>query len=553
MTGSETPANEKQEAAAPSGRRASASALVAGGILLSRIAGLVRERVTAQYLGTSLFADAFRAGLRMPNFLQNLLGEGTLSASFIPIYSELLHQGKEKEAGRFAGAIFALLLALAGALALFGILLAPVLTTVFLPGYEGVRRELTISITRIIFPMTGVLVLAAWSLGILNSHRRFFIPYFAPVLWNAAIITALFVFGGKLPPERLVIALAWGALVGGVLQFAVQLPWVLRLERSLHISWNTRLAEVREAVRNAGPAIMGRGVVQLSGYVDIFLASLLVVGAVSTFTYAITLYILPVSLFGMSVAAAELPELSRQRAGALDVLRERTRAGLTRISFFIVPSFVAFVLLGDVIVAALFETGEFNRDDTLWVYVTLAGLATGLLASTWSRLFSSTFFALRDTRTPARYAIVRVTLSAVLGIALMLQFEGVDAGWIRLPSGAFSTVTVAGHTLGVFGLALGAGIAAWVEWWLLQRALAPRLGRVGATGGDLARMFAAAAAASAAAWGLRWALPELHPIAAAVPILGAFGLVYFAAAGLLGVAEARATFARVGRLFARLR
>ncbi len=528
-----------------------ASAVIAGGILLSRVAGLVRERVIAQFLGTSLYADAFRAGLRMPNFLQNMLGEGTLSASFIPIYSELLHEGRKEEAGRFAGAIFSLLLALAGGLALLGIVFAPLLTDIFLPGFEGARRELTIRIARIIFPMTGVLVLSAWSLGILNSHRYFFVPYFAPVLWNAAIIATLFLFGGRMDPGALVIALAWGAMVGGVLQFAVQLPWVLRLERSLRISWNTRLEEVREAVRNAGPAIMGRGVVQVSGYIDIFLASFLAVGAVSTLTYAMTLYLLPISLFGMSVAAAELPELSRQRTAALEVLRERANSALSRISFYIVPSFVGFLLLGDVIVAALYQTGEFTRDDTLWVYVTLVGLALGLLASTWSRLFSSTYFALRDTRTPARYAMVRVALSAGLGITLMLLFEGVNLGWLKIPPGPLAEVRVAGHPLGVFGLALGAGVAAWVEWWLLRRRLLPRVGEVGVPGGTLAKLFGGALLGGAAGWGVRLLAADLHPLLLGVAAVGAFGAVYFGATAVLGVCEASAFLRRFGRFTGR--
>src|SRR5690606_8816865 len=139
----------------------------------------------------------------------NLLGEGTLSASFIPVYAELLEEGREEEAGRVAGAVFGLLVALAGGLALLGILFAPVLVSVFTPGFEGPRRELTIVAVRIIFPMTGVLVLSAWALGILNSHRRFFISYVAPVAWNAAIITTLVVFGGERSPSGLVIAVAW--------------------------------------------------------------------------------------------------------------------------------------------------------------------------------------------------------------------------------------------------------------------------------------------------------------------------------------------------------
>jgi putative peptidoglycan lipid II flippase len=167
---------EETPLAGPAPPSSSASArLVAAGILLSRIAGLVRERVFAQFFATSLYADAFRVALRMPNALQTLLGEGTLSASFIPVYAELLERGRKEEAGRVAGAIFALLLATAGALSLLGVLLAPLLVTIFAAGFQGERRELTIACVRIIFPMTGLLVLSAWALGILNSHRRFFV------------------------------------------------------------------------------------------------------------------------------------------------------------------------------------------------------------------------------------------------------------------------------------------------------------------------------------------------------------------------------------------
>ncbi|HEY0153170.1 MAG TPA: murein biosynthesis integral membrane protein MurJ [Longimicrobium sp.] len=539
----------KSPRAAPSGNRA--SAMIAAGILLSRMAGLLREAVSAQFLGTSLYADAFRAGIRMPNVLQNLLGEGTLSASFIPVYAELVHQGRKEEAGRVAGAIFALLFAVAGALALFGFLLAPVLTSIFLPGFEGERRELTISIARIIFPMTGVLVLSAWSLGILNSHRNFFVPYVAPVLWNASIIGALFIFGGRVPPDDLVIAAAWGALLGGVLQFAIQLPFVLRVERSLKIRWDMKMEGVRTAVRNAGPAIMGRGVVQVSSYADIVLASFLAAGAVSTYTYALTLYILPVSLFGMSVAAAELPELSRQRTAAIEVLRDRAKAGLQRIAFYVVPSFVAFIALGDVVVATLYQRGQFTRNDTLAVWVTLAGLTLGLLATTTSRLLSSTFFALRDTKTPARMATIRVVLSIVLAIVLMLSFERITVGGVLLPGGWLSWMTIGGKPMGTVGLALASGISAWVEWALLKRALRKRIGPVGAGAGPLARMFGAALVGCAAAFGVRMLVGDWHPIPLGVVVGGTFGAVYFAVTAMLGLEQSGALFKRFGRMLGR--
>jgi putative peptidoglycan lipid II flippase len=525
------------------------SSLVAAGILLSRLAGFARERVFGHYFGTSLYADAFRAGLRMPNILQNLLGEGTLSASFIPVYSELLEEGREEEAGRVAGAIFGLLLGLAGALSLFGILLAPLWVSVFLPGFEGERRELTIQITRIIFPMTGTLVLSAWALGILNSHRRFFAAYVAPVLWNGAMIATLVYFGGRMTPDRLVVALAWGALLGGVLQFGIQLPWVLRLERQLKVSWNTRLDPVREAARNAGPVILGRGVVQLSGYVDFVLASLLAAGAVATVGYAQTLYVLPVSLFGMSVAAAELPELARQRLGEEEQLRIRTNAGLQRIAFYVVPSFIAFVLLGDIAVAAIFQTGEFDPADTVIVYLTLVGFSVGLVASTGTRLFSSTFYALRDTRTPARIAVIRVLAAAALGFGLMLQFEPV-AG---LDFGLLLGLQIDGRSLGAVGLALGSGIAAWIEWTLLRRSLRRKIGPVGASVSAVSRMFAAGLAAAAAGWGVRLLTAALHPIPRAALVFAAFGIVYFGVAAVLGLGEAQGIATRIRGITSRSR
>jgi putative peptidoglycan lipid II flippase len=537
------------------------STLVAAGIFLSRIAGLIRTRVFAQYLGASEYADVITAGLRMPNVLQNLLGEGTLSASFIPVYSELLEEGREEEATRTAGAIFGLLVALAGAIALIGILLAPLLVRIFLPGFEGERRELSIAVVRIIFPMTGFLVLSAWSLGILNSHRKFFLSYVAPVVWNVSMIATLLLLGGRLELDRVVIALAWGALIGGGLQFAVQLPSVLRLEPRLRPTLDLKLASVREAIRNAGPAIAGRGVVQISAWMDLILASFLAAGAVAVIGYAQTLYILPISLFGMSVAAAELPELARRRSGGVDELRARANAGLERIAFFVVPSFIAFVVLGDVLVAAVLQTGQFDSGDTALVHLTLIGFSIGLLASASTRLFSSTFFALHDTRTPARIAVLRVSTAAILGFFLMIQFEPIPSQavvtrFFTIPAmsvdwGMLANVTVSGRSLGPVGLAAGSGLAAWLEWELLRRALRDRIGPVGARLGLVGRMFGAALTAAAAGWGVRLLLDDVHPLAMGFVVFSIYGIVYFGIAGALGLQEAERVRARLLARFRR--
>ena len=525
---------------APAPRAAAAAFFVGLGIFLSRIVGLVRERVLATYFGTGLHADVFSAGLRLPNVLQNLLGEGTLSASFIPAYSSLLGQGRTAEAGRVAGAAFALLLCVAGAIALLGVVLAPVIVSVFTPGFEGARRKLLIDVVRIVFPMTGVLVLSAWALGILNSHRKFFLPYFAPVLWNAAIIAVLVGFASRLTLDGLVVAAAWGALLGGALQFAVQLPAVWRLDREIRFGADWREPHFRDAVRKAGPAIMGRGVVQLSGYLDLVLASLLAVGALARLRYAQTLYLLPISLFGMSVAAAALPDLARDRDVALGALRERTQDAVRRVAFFVVPSFVAFLAIGDVLVAGLYRAGEFGAPDVRVVALILGGYSLGLLASTAARVYQSTFFALRDTATPARIALVRVLVALVAGAALMVQFEPVTVAGVTIPAGALASFDAAGLPLGPLGLAAGAALGAWVEWALLKRALVKQIGRVGTGSDAFARMFAAAIAGAAAGYAASRALDGAHALLAAVLATAAFGAVYVAVAAALGVEQARA-------------
>lgn len=533
--------------------------LVAAGILLSRIAGLVRVRIFAGYFGNSLYASAFNAALRMPNVLQNLLGEGTLSASFIPVYSSLLARGEKEAAGRVAGAIFALLLATAGALALLGFVAAPILVDVFFAGFEGEQRDITVACVRIIFPMTGVLVLSAWSLGILNSHRQFFVPYVAPVLWSAAMIATLLLFGPGMEQRPLVIALAWGALIGGALQLGIQVPFVLRAERRLRLGAGLRDPHVRTVLKNAGPAILGRGVVQVSSWVDMFLASYLFVGAVATLTYAQTLYILPVSLFGMSVAAAELPEMSREGGVRPDALRARLEAGLRQIAILVVPSVVGYLVLGDVVVAALYETGEFGPSDTIFVALVLGGYTIGLFASTATRLYASALYALQDTRTPARIAATRVVVSAALGIGLMLLLENQS---VRAAPFGFGPAPDLPRTapldaygpwrpLGALGLSLAAGAAAWLEWRLMRRAVSRRVGGAGAGRAFLLRLGLAALVAAAAGRVLDGVLPTMHPIVTAVVVLGAFGALYFGTAHLLGVKEALRPVRRIVRRFSR--
>lgn len=504
------------------------AALVGAGIFLSRLAGLVRESIFAHFFGNSDAADAFKAAFRIPNLLQNLFGEGVLSASFIPVYASLLAHDEKEEARRTAGAVLALLALCTALLVLVGVLATPWLIDAIAPGFHGAKRALTIRLVRILFPGAGLLVLSAWCLGILNSHRRFFLSYIAPVVWNGAMIATLLGFGGRYAQFPLAEILAWGSVAGSALQVAVQWPAVLRLLGRLHLSLLHRGLHVRTVIRNFIPVFFSRGVVQISAYVDALLASLLPTGAVATLAYAQTLYLLPVSLFGMSVSAAELPAMSGTvgaEAEVAQVLLRRLNSGLRQIAFLVVPSAIAFLALGDVVVAAIYKSGAFGHRDVIYVWGTLAGATVGLLASALGRLYSSTYYALRDTRNPLRYASVRVALTTGLGIVAAFWLPG----WLGLAP-----------RWGVAGLTASAGIAAWVEFTLLRRGLRSRLGLSGVPRRFLAQITAAAAAAAVLARGLLVLFGPHNAQLTAMLVLGMFGLVYLGAARLLRLPELEA-------------
>ena len=505
------------------------AALVAAGILLSRLAGLVRLRVFAHYFGLqSDAADAFNAAFRIPNFLQNLFGEGALSASFIPVYASLLGRGRQAEADQVAGAVGAILALVVAVLVLAGVVTTPLLIGALAPGFIGEKRELTIHIVRILFPGTGLLVLSAWCLGVLNSHRRFLLSYAAPIMWNAAMITTLWWFGGRSDLDDLAVILAWGSVVGSALQCAVQIPVVWRVAPHLQCSLNATFVHVREVIRNFVPVLVSRGVVQISAYIDAILASLLPTGAVTGLANAQLLYTLPVSLFGISVSAAELPEMSE--AATSDAIRQRLDTGLRQIAFFVIPSAVAFLALGDVIAAALLQTGRFRPTDATYVWGILAGSAVGLLASTLGRLYASSYYALRDTRTPLRYALVRVTLTAALGYVAAMHLPVLLAIPLRW---------------GAAGLTASAGVAGWVEMLLLRRALNARIGRTGLQRRYTLQVWSAASTGAAVAWAVKLALPPLHPICAAILILSSYGVTFFASTWILKIPEATIALRRL--------
>jgi putative peptidoglycan lipid II flippase len=425
-----------------------------------------------------------------------------------------------------------LLVFVVAALVLAGVLATPWIIDVIVPGFKGETRALTIQLVRILFPGVGLLVLSAWCLGILNSHRRFFLSYVSAVVWNGAIIGALLIFrhAGMM---RLAVYAAWGSVAGSGLQVALQLPVVLKLAPTLRLAFNIANENVRTVVRNFVPVFFSRGVNQVSGYVDQLLASYLPTGAVSALSVAQALYMLPVSLFGMSISAAELPAMSSALGSeeqVAETLRQRIAASTKRIGFFVVASAVGFIALGDVITAAIYQTGKFSHADSVYVWGILAGSGVGLVASTVGRLYSSAYYALRDTRTPLRFAMARVILTTALGYFCALPLPkllGIDPRW------------------GVAGLTASAGFAGWVEFLLLRRGMNRRIGRSEFPASYFARLWLAAVIAAAVAWAVKLGLHPQRPLIGAVVILVPYGAVYLGCTELFGVEQARALVKRV--------
>ena len=500
------------ESSAGGGRQA---ARVAAGILLTRVLGYVRERVFAYYFGNdSIPADAFRAALRIPNTIRSLLGEGTLLGSFIPVYAAL-HERTDKSGARaLAGAILGLLVLGSGMLALLGIALAPAITTVLAKGFDEPRRQLTISLVRILFPMTGLMVISAWCLGILNTHRRFFLPYAAPALWNIAGIVAMVTAGTwlanrALPLDaqlhRLSLALAWGTVAGSVLQIAVQLPVCWRLLRGIPLRFSTAPEGVRAVIVAWLPLLLGAGVAQFSGLIDTLLGSFTGPGGVSALGYAQIVQLLPISLFGVSVTAVSLPELAREALGAApnEQLRTRIAVGFRRIVYFVVPSSLAFIALNREIIGALYQTGRFTADATALVGNVLAAYGVGLVGQATVKLFASGFYAMRDTRTPVKIAASSLVVSTGLAWLLMR--------WIGAP-----------------GIALGSSLGAFLNTSLHLYHLSGRIGTVlrGPDWRAFGIALLGAALAAAAGVGGAQLVTGLGPVPRGLLVLAIFGVVY---------------------------
>lgn len=511
-----------------SGGTGRATLVVMFGIGVSRLFGLVREQVIAFYFGRAAVYSAFVAAYKVPNLVRVLLGEGNLSASFIPVLAERMREGGDAEARRLARGVLGLLLVVVGGVTLVGMAAAPALAWLVAPGFDPALRALVQRLIVILFPTVAFMVAGGWCMGVLHAHGRFFWPNFAPLFWSVVSAGALIAFAGRTEMDPVYI-LAWGVVAGSALQLLVQLPAARDALGTLAPGGGWKDPAVRRVVRLFGPMLVGTGVAQLSTLVDIQIASFIAVESVASLAYAQRLYLLPLSLFGVSIAQVALPGLAHDAAGSGEAaVRERLATAWRRMAFLVLPSSLALVAFGRPAVSAIFEHGRFDAGDTAAVTAVTAGYAAGLLAYGSTRLFATAFHALQDTATPVRVAMVALVVNVGLGIALA-------------------------SAIGTPGIALATALAATASALILGRRLSRRLGGVLDVAARrtlrvalISTAVAGAAAAGPYLWMLErwgdWDLPVR--LAAAAGLYSGLAALYLGLARALGVSELDAVLRR---------
>ncbi len=415
------------------------------GTAISRVLGVLRDMLKAYLFGTGIAADAFTVAFRIPNMLRAFLAEGTLSASFVPVFSEYIARGKKKESWEVARNAFGILALVLLAVSVLGIVLAPFLVRVIASGFDEVpgKIHLTVTLTRILFPYIFFVGLTALCAGILNSHRHFTVPALAPAMLNISMIAFMGlictrIIGG---PKMQIYGLAAGALVGGVGQLLIQIPMLRSKGAPLRPGFNFRHPAIGRIFRLMVPGVLGMGVAEINAFVDTYLAALLQPGSVAALEYGNRLMQLPLGVFGVALGTAALPTMASQAArDETDKLKETLATNLRMIIFVMAPAAVGLIVLRVPVVRLLFERGRFfGGDSVALVTSALMFYAMGLISYGSAKSLVAAFYSLKDTRTPVRCSVVAMITNVVLNLILMRYLQ---LGGLALATALSSTLNV---------------------------------------------------------------------------------------------------------------
>jgi putative peptidoglycan lipid II flippase len=502
----------------PIGLRLARSAGLTGtATLASRVLGLARDQVLAGLFGAGNEMDAFVVAFRIPNLVRDLFAEGVMSAAFVPAFTRHLTLHGKASGWRLGNNVLNALLVVTIALVVLGMVFAGPLVSLYAGGFARVpgKLELTVRLTRIVLPFLPMVAVAAVAMGMLNSLHHYFLPALSPAMFNVATLVCAGVLVPLMPAlgQPRIMGIALAALIGGVGQIAVQWPSLRKEGFRYEAVLDPTDKGLRDVVLLMGPGTIGLAATQVNIFVNTLLATSQGTGAVSWLTYAFRLMYLPIGLFGVSIATAVLPAVSRHAAvGDVDGIRATVSRGLAMMLMLNIPATVGLFVLARPIIELLFEHGRFGPADTAATAAALRLYAVGLVGYSAARIVSPTFYALRQSRVSVAVSIAAIATN----IGLSLSFVPV---------------------MGFRGLALGTSIAALADGTALVLLLRRRLGgidgaRLTAT---LARVAAAAALMGAVAWGIE------HVLAGVVP-----GHQFFLRAGRLGAAIVGALVALMG-------
>ena len=424
--------------------------------MTSRILGVVREQVLAALFGAGNAMDAYNVAYRIPNLVRDLFAEGAMSSAFVPTFTRHLATAGKESAWRLANYVINGLIVITGLLVLVGIVFAEPLVEMFAGAYRGVpgKLELTVFLTRIMLPFLSFVAVAAACMGMLNSLHRFFIPALSPAMYNVATITCAFAVVPLMPSLGLpaIAGIAMGSLLGGAAQLAVQWPALRREGFAYRPILDWRDESLRRVLILMGPGTIGLAATQVNVFVNTVLATGEGTGAVSWLNYAFRLMYLPIGLFGISIATATLPAVSRHAALNEEHHVRRTVAdGLSLMMMLNVPATAGLLVLAAPIVRVIFERSAFTAADTAATAAALQFYALGLVGYSVVRIASPVFYALGENRTPVKVSVATVAVNAALNIVLV-------------------------RFIGYRGLALGTSVAALFNAALLMFLLRRRLG-----------------------------------------------------------------------------
>jgi len=401
-----------------------AASVVGLATMLSRVFGFLRDVVVAAFFGTSAAADAFFVAFRIPNLLRRLLGEGSLTVAFVPVFTQYLTQKSKAEAAELANVVFTILSIILVFVSLIGIIFSPWIVLAMAPGFADTPDQfaLAVYLNRIMFPYIFFISLVALCMGILNSLRHFAAPALSPVTLNISMIAATFLLYPYFAEP--IFALAIGVMLGGVIQLAMQWPFLVKMGIRLKPNFNFRHPGLRQIGLLLIPTLIGSGIYQINILVGTILASLLPKGSVSYLYYADRIVELPLGIFAIAIGTAALPSLSEQVArGSFDEMKKTISFSLRLILFVSIPATIALIILREPIVSVLFQRGAFQASATIATAQALFFYAIGLWAFSVIRVIDAAFFALQDRKSPLRAGFIALIINVVMGIILMIPLK----------------------------------------------------------------------------------------------------------------------------------